>query len=123
MQVIATNALGKDGDPSDDPDDSTDDVTGRPEPKKVTGVRVTAGLSQGQTPAHELTVSWNTVPGADSYKVQWKSEDEDYETASQSPANPLLTGTSYTIPGTNTVPDCKHRVHGAGDRHGDGVRG
>ena len=72
VQVIATNALGKDGDPS-----AATDNTGRPEPKKVTGVRVTAGLSQGQTPAHELTVSWNRVPGADSYKVQWKNPNSD----------------------------------------------
>ena len=102
VRVIATNALGKDGDPS-----AATDNTGRPEPKKVTGVRVTAGLSQQQ--AHELTVSWNRVPGADSYKVQWKNPnlattaDRDYDETDGDKSDFGVTGTSYTIPGTNTL--------------------
>ena len=122
VQVIATNALGKDGDPS-----AATDNTGRPKPAKVTGVQVTAGLSQGQT-AHELTVTWNTVPGADRPTRCSGSRPDSTTDVDASPTrNPLvadrrwLTGTSYTIaPTANTGPDRKHRVHGAGDRHGDG---
>ena len=106
VQVTATNALGKDGDSSDDPDDTADDVTGRPQPKKVTGVRVTAGLAAG---AHQLTVVWNRVPGADSYKVQWKIPGSDteaektYDDTDGDRSEFGVTGTSYTIPGTNSV--------------------
>ena len=104
VQVTATNALGKDGEPSADTDNA-----GRPQPAKVTGVRVTAGLSQSQ--AHELTVSWNRVPGADSYKVQWKipssttPADQTYDPAEAAGTRTEVgvSGTSYTIPGTNTA--------------------
>ena len=70
---------------------------------------MTAGLSQQQ--AHELTVVWNRVPGADTYKVQWKIPNSETETdqtyddqADGGNKSELgVTGTSYTIPGTNTA--------------------
>ncbi len=41
-----------------------------------------------------LAVSWDAVQLADSYKVQWKSGDQDWDAARQA----VVTGTSWTIP-------------------------
>ena len=43
-------------------------------PGRVTGVNVTAG-------AGGLAVSWDEVPGADSYRVQWRSGTEAFDAA------------------------------------------
>ncbi len=85
VRVIATRQDADAGVPSDE-------VSGVPEaepPAQVTGVAVTPGLE-------ELDVSWDAVPEADGYKVQWKSGDQDY---SQDRQVALLGAetTSYTI--------------------------
>ena len=70
--------------------------TGLQAPSQVTGLEVLPGVEQ-------LEVAWNEVAGANGYKVQWKSGDQDYDEARQA----VLTGgdmVSYTImdltPGT-----------------------
>ena len=76
---------------------------------RVTGVEVTAGVEQ-------LAVSWNTVTGAESYKVQWKSGTEDFnETDRQDTVRGgsttgyvitrLTAGTPYTVRVIATRPD------------------
>ena len=42
-----------------------------------------------------LAVSWDAVSGATGYKVQWKSGQENYDTANR---QATATGTSHTIP-------------------------
>ncbi len=55
---------------------------------QVPGVSVTPGPGA-------LVVSWPAVLGATGYKVQWKSGDENYDTADR---QAVVTGTTYTIP-------------------------
>ena len=57
-------------------------------PGKTTGVTVSPGSA-------ELAVSWTTVTGAASYKVQWKSGNEDWDASRQA----APTGTSHTVTG------------------------
>ena len=69
-------------------------------PAQVTGVEVALGVEQ-------LEVSWEAVPDADGYTVQWKSDDEAYDEARQVvvPSGDTLShtiadlsgGTEYTI--------------------------
>ena len=101
VRVIATNA-GGDGAPSVE-------VTGTPKSGQVTGVRAIAA-----TTPQQLTVSWNAVTGASSYKVQWKSGTEEYDaTARQVTAS----GTSTILgDGTDDPAPGRHPAHGAGDR-------
>ena len=93
-------------DPSDDPDDGTNEDTKTPKtiPDEVTKLGVISGDK-------ELTVSWTApVPeknggaGINQYIVQWKSGDQDYDTSRQeTPSNtsqvikPLTNGTPYSI--------------------------
>ena len=60
-------------------------------PAQVTGVEVALGVEQ-------LEVSWEAVPDADGYKVQWKSDDEAYDEARQAVVAGADT-VSYTIAG------------------------
>ena len=85
VRVLATKDNADDGLPSNE-------VTGIPKatpPAQVTGVAVEPGFE-------ELAVSWDAVPDADGYKVQWKSGSQDYDEVRQVA---LLGGetTSYTI--------------------------
>ena len=101
VQVIATNAGGQ-GPPSAD-------QMGTPKPDKVTGVTVTSGVGQ-------LTVKWAKVAGASSYKVQWKSDGEDYTASRQ--ATPA--GLSHTIPGLSADTEYTVQVT-ARNASGDGM--
>ncbi len=89
------------------------EVPGTPAPGKVTGVTVTPGVGGN---AMSLMVSWDEVPGATAYRVQWKSGTEKYsETSgtrntlvdddplptSNDIAN-LVAGTEYTVQVTAT---------------------
>ena len=56
----------------------------------VEGVTVTPGVES-------LTVSWRPAAGADDYKVQWKSGDQDYDEARQARAGGGGDETKYTI--------------------------
>ena len=85
VRVLATKDNADDGLPSNE-------VTGIPTaqpPAQVTGVAVEPGFE-------ELEVSWDAVPDADGYEVQWKSGSQDYDEVRQVA---LLGGetTSYTI--------------------------
>ena len=86
IRVLATKENAEDGPPSEE-------VTGIPKesrPAQVTGVAVISGVD-------ELEVTWTAVSDADGYKVQWKSDEEDYDEDRQA----LLTGmdaVSHTIP-------------------------
>jgi len=85
VRVIATRTGASDGRPSEE-------ATGTPlaaAPDQVTGVAVTPDVES-------LIVSWNVVTGADGYKVQWRSGEQDYDPGSR---QATTTGTSYTIPG------------------------
>ena len=96
VRVIATKAHADDGPPSAE-------VTAIPQaspPAKVTGVEVAPGVEQ-------LEVSWTAVSGADGYKVQWKSGEEDYVDARQAVLSAGET-TSYTI--TDLVAGTEHTV-------------
>ena len=96
VRVIATKAHADDGPPSAE-------VTAIPQaspPAKVTGVEVAPGVEQ-------LEVSWTAVSGADGYKVQWKSGEEDYVDARQA----VLSGgetDSHTIP--DLIPGSEYTV-------------
>ena len=81
VRVIATNA-GGDGRPSTE-------VMGRPNPGQVQNVRVSAAATPQQ-----LSVSWNAVTGASSYKVQWKSGTDDYDATNR---EVTASGTSTTL--------------------------
>ena len=94
VRVIATNA-GGDGAPSVE-------VTGTPLSGQVTGVRAIAA-----TTPQQLTVSWNAVTGASSYKVQWKSGTEEYDAAAR---QVTASGTSTTLGGTTPLDGIPHTV-------------
>ena len=72
VQVIATETDAGDGTASTP---STDMPRAAP-PGQVTGVQVMAGVGQ-------LHVSWTAVPGADGYKVQWKTGAQAYDPATR----------------------------------------
>ena len=82
VRVIATTAVGANGPPSDE-------ATGTPL-DTMDSLEVDPDITS-------LHVTWDPVDGAESYRVQWKSaEQEDYTDARQSPV--LMAGTtSYTI--------------------------
>ena len=65
------------------------EATGTPRPGKVTGVEVAPG-------AASLAVSWTAVSGADGYKVQWKSGDQDYDGSDESARQATVTGGDTT---------------------------
>ena len=72
VQVIATETDAGEG-------RASTRLTGTPKlapPGQVTGVQVTAGIGL-------LHVSWTAVPGADGYKVQWKSGTQPYDPATR----------------------------------------
>ena len=80
---------------------SSEEATGTPSPRQVTGVTVTP-VSEG------LTVSWRLVPGKAAttrYKVQWRSGSQEFKDAAtdnrEAPGSgdPDLTGMSHTIGG------------------------
>ena len=81
-------------------------------PAQVTRVLVTAG-------AEQLEVSWKAVSGADGYKVQWKSGDEDYAEDRQVA---LLGGetTNYTIIDLTVDTEYTIRVIATRDHADDG---
>ena len=90
VQVTAMNA-GGDG-------AASAEQTGTPQPGQVTGVTVTAGV--GGTPT-SLTVMWDAVTGVSAtngYKVEWKSESEDYDEDNSDGRQATVTGTSHPIP-------------------------
>jgi len=89
VQVIATETDAGDGTASTP---STDMPRAAP-PGQVTGVQVMAGVGQ-------LHVSWTAVPGADGYKVQWKTGTQAYDPATRQA----------------TVPDSTMEVEAAYDR-------
>ena len=72
---------------------------GTPKPGKVMSVEVSAAATPQQ-----LTVSWNAVTGASSYKVQWKSGDQMFGDGTESPSRQATsTGRSYTITGLQGI--------------------
>ena len=96
VQVIAYNASGN-GDPSDE-------ATGTPVPVaegQVANVMVDPGPER-------LAVSWSMVPGATSYKVQWKMGSETFADAATDGREEEVTGLSYTIP--DLEPDTEYTV-------------
>ncbi len=66
----------------------SDEAFGTPSLDQVANVRVTSD------DVELLTVSWDEVPGADGYKVQWKSGAEQYSESRQ--ATPTATGHTIT---------------------------
>ncbi len=85
------------------------DTTSQP-PGQVTGVSVTPGTGV-------LNVSWNSVAGADSYKVQWRSGGQNFGSARQR----VVTGSQVTIP--NLIPGVQYsvRVIATSNENGDGT--
>ena len=87
VRVIATRENADDGTPSSE-------VAGIPKasaPAQVTGVVIAVDIE-------ELSVTWSSISDADGYKVQWKSDPEDYGETRQV----VLTGgetVSHTIAG------------------------
>ena len=79
----------------------SEEASDTPKPGMVTGVTVTSGV--GGT-ANSLTVSWDAVPGAAGYKVQWKSGMEEYDDLTDAADDPddrtstPVTGLSHSIP-------------------------
>ena len=87
VRVIGTNAGG------DGP--ASNDVTGTPKPGQVGAADGTDDDVVVTSEVGALAVTWGAIPGASSYKVQWKSGAEVYNTSDrQATAN----GTSHTIP-------------------------
>ena len=74
----------------------------QPSPAQVTGVQVTPG-------AEQLEVSWAAVTDAGSYKVQWKSGNEDYGEERQAVLTEAET-VSYTITGLTAGTEYTVRV-------------
>ena len=91
VRVIAMNESG-DG-PAGTLVSASSVAEGTPKPGKVMSVRVSASATPQQ-----LTVSWNAVTGASSYKVQWKSGDQEFGDGTESPLRQATsTGRSHTI--------------------------
>ena len=93
VRVIATNASGDDG-------TSAGDGTGTPQPGMVGTPTVTPGPVQ-------LTVEWDAVTGAASYKVQWRDPDEDASWGEDD-----FTPTDGTNEATVTAPATTHTIAG-----------
>ena len=72
-----------DGEPSEERSNT-------PRPGQVTNVKVTPG-------AEELTVTWDPVDGSTGYTVQWKSGDQDWDSATRQASGSQITGESHTI--------------------------
>ena len=86
------------------------DTTGQP-PGRVTGVTVTPGTGV-------LTVSWDSVDGADSYKVQWRSGSQAFGSARER----VVTGsTQVTIPNLTSGVQYSVRVIATSNDNGDGT--
>lgn len=96
VRLIATKENADDGPPSEE-------VAGTPQAMpalQVQDVYATAGIEQ-------LDVSWLALPGANGYKVQWKSGDEAYDASRQVVVSGgetvsyaitgLAAGTAYTV--------------------------
>ena len=91
VRVIAVNESG-DG-PAGTQTTSSSVATGTPRPGMVSAPRVTT-----HTDPQKLAVSWNAVPGATSYKVQWKeASQEEYLSINEIAS---VTATSTSIPET-----------------------
>ena len=96
VRVIATKAYADDGTPSPE----MTGIPGAPPPPQVTEVMVTQGVEQ-------LSVLWDSVSGADGYKVQWKSGSDKFDSSRQH----VVTGgdtTKYTI--SNLAPGTEYTV-------------
>ena len=101
VRVIATNNIGNDNDPmNDDGAPSHDDDSGEPgtpKPGQVGALTIVTGPG-------EVTVSWTAlVPegAADSYTVQWRTEDQLYGDPSR---QTTTAETSYRITGLGDAP-------------------
>ena len=108
VRVIATTTTTDDGDGADGP--PSDEATGTPLAPRVEGEAVTV-----KPGVESLAVSWNRVDGADGYKVQWKSGDEEYDeeecpppTNARQACVPGADTTSHTI--RNLVPGTEYTV-------------
>ena len=93
VQVIATRTGADDGLPSAEMT-GTPTVSPPPPPpplEQVTGVGVAPDNAQ-------LVVTWTAVANATGYKVQWKSDSEDYNTGDRQATVTSGSTTHYTIP-------------------------
>ena len=79
---------------------------------QVTGVAVSPGVEQ-------LVVTWEAVPEADGYKVQWKSGEEDYDETRQATVSGADTP-SYTIAGLTAGTEYTVRLIATGEKVDDG---
>ena len=82
VRVTATNepSIPTPANPADGGNGPSVEERATPAPAQVTGVMVTSDPKEPRT----LTVGWEEIPGADAYKVEWKSEtDNDYATDRQ----------------------------------------
>ena len=77
---------------------------------QVTGVNVTEEVER-------LTVSWEVVCGASDYRIQWKSESEQYGSVRQQ----VVSGTAYTITDLNAGTVYTVRVTALRDHVANGV--
>ena len=91
IRVIAVRADGRDG-------PASDEKSGTP----LTGLNINI-----EPKIKGLIVSWNRVDGADSYTVQWKSGEEEYDPARQATVAGADTR-SFTIP--NLDPGTEYTV-------------
>ena len=103
VQVIATLEVGSNNDPEKDDSTPSASATGTPAPDKVGTVTVTEG-------AKKLLLSWAEVDGADGYKVQWKSGDQDWDPATRQASGSDITGTKYTIEDLTADPATEYTV-------------
>ena len=97
VRVVAVMADGTDGEPSAE-------GNGTPlasAPGRVDGVTVKPGVES-------LVVSWNPVPDADGYKVQWRSGEQDYDPAARQASIADADTTGHTIP--DLTPDVRYTV-------------
>ncbi len=103
VRVIATRTDFDDGSPSDDVLE---------EHAQVSGVQVTPGEGT-------LVVSWNAVPLATGYKVQWKSGDEAYDETERQAV--VTDGTTYTLANVISNTEYTVRVIATSARLADGA--
>ena len=80
-----------------------------PRPDRVDGVTVTPGVES-------LVVSWNQADNAGGYKVQWKSGEQEYDSAARQALTDDGGATSYTIP--DLVPGVEYTVRVIATRAG-----